>query len=588
MGLKTLWLKIKGDDKGLKKSLKSSEENVNKFGKTVKKLGGLIAGAFALRQLLRFGAEILNIAARAEGIERAFKKLDDPNLLNDLKRATRGTVDDLTLMQKAVQAKNFKIPLEQLSTYFKFATNRSIETGESVDYLVNSIITGIGRKSVLVMDNLGISAAELQDEVKRVGDFGAAAGIIIQRELEKAGDVADTMAIKIQAVATSWQNAKRSLGEYLAQSENLRKNLDEWAMFFDVMSSEQFTFWEKLIAVISDKKVVQLAKELALSTSTMQESTFTLYGSADRAGGAVDILLKALESFHTVKKPVEETLNTLNDKLSDLGEILKNTNIQDRERIKNLYSEIRATEALIKTIEDLKIVRKAMPGGAAKLPGKTELPSMAPAGIDTSALKDMGIAVNQYANDIWGLVDAIVALGSEASPALQEFANQMLAWQNMIFNVEEAIVSLAQNIAETLGEAIGKALAQGGFEDLGKNLLMNFADFLSQLGGLMVAYGVAVEAFSLLSKSPDPISAGLAIAAGLAAIAIAGVIKGAIAGSAKSLGGGGSSYGGSYAGATKSNNIQAYTSMIQVEGILKGSDIVIASKRYIDKRNIIT
>ena len=79
------------------------------------------------------------------------------------------------MIKQAVRASNFKVPLNQLATFFEFATKRAAQTGESVDYLVNSIIDGIGRKSTLVMDNLGISATELQAEIKKVGDFGQAA-----------------------------------------------------------------------------------------------------------------------------------------------------------------------------------------------------------------------------------------------------------------------------------------------------------------------------------------------------------------------------------------------------------------------------
>jgi len=194
MGLRSLILRIRGDNKNLKKSLKDSEKSVGGFGRTVKKLGGMLAGVFAIRQLIRFGKELIDIAAKAEGIEAAFSRLNAPGLLANLRDATRGTVTDLDLMQKAVQASNFKIPLDQLATYFRFATNRALETGESVDYLVDRIVMGIGRKSALVMDDLGISLTELQAEVKKTGDFGAGVGVIIQRELAKSGDVADTTA----------------------------------------------------------------------------------------------------------------------------------------------------------------------------------------------------------------------------------------------------------------------------------------------------------------------------------------------------------------------------------------------------------
>jgi hypothetical protein len=51
-------------------------------------------------------------------------------------------------MQGAVKASNFKIPLDQLASYFAFATKRARETGESVSDLVQNIVEGIGSKSI--------------------------------------------------------------------------------------------------------------------------------------------------------------------------------------------------------------------------------------------------------------------------------------------------------------------------------------------------------------------------------------------------------------------------------------------------------
>lgn len=195
--------------------LRAASGSMGQFASAIGRIGGVLAATFSVAAITKFTAESIKLAAQAEGIKAAFDKLNNPNLLADLQRATRGTVDNMTLMQKAVQANNFKIPLSQLATYFEFATKRAIETGQSVDYLVDSIITGVGRKSVLVMDNLGISAVELQEEVKKVGDFGVAAGNIIQRELGNMGAVADTAAVRFQTFRASVTNLKTSFGEFL-------------------------------------------------------------------------------------------------------------------------------------------------------------------------------------------------------------------------------------------------------------------------------------------------------------------------------------------------------------------------------------
>ena len=207
----------------LERGLKKSEGQVNSFSRNIQsgvtkamtKVGGAIAAAFAVERISAFISESVKLAAQAEGVEAAFNRLNQPGLLNNLRTATRGTIDDLTLMRQAVRAENFKVPLEQLATFFEFATKRSAQTGESVDYLVNSIIDGIGRKSTLVMDNLGISATELQEEIKKVGDFGEAAGNIIDRELGKMGEVALTTAQKMQQVNAELANTKTEFGQLI-------------------------------------------------------------------------------------------------------------------------------------------------------------------------------------------------------------------------------------------------------------------------------------------------------------------------------------------------------------------------------------
>ena len=216
MSEKEFKAKFTADNSDLKKKMTDVESRSQKFLGKMKGLGVALAGVFAVGKIIEFGKELLKLGGEVEGVRQAFNRLNDPTLLANMRKATRGTIDDLKLMQYAVKAENFQIPLSKLATYFEFATKRATQTGESVDYLVDSMITGIGRKSVLVMDNLGISAVALQDEVKKVGDFGLAAGNIIEREIGKMGDVVMTNAQRVDALKASWQNVKIQLSEKLA------------------------------------------------------------------------------------------------------------------------------------------------------------------------------------------------------------------------------------------------------------------------------------------------------------------------------------------------------------------------------------
>lgn len=132
------------------------------LGTMATKLAGLLGQQasklkdFALESA-RAGVEM---AEQADGVTKAFNAMDNPNLLDNLRKATKGTVNDVQLMTAAVQANDFRIPLEDLGKYLEFAQLKAQQTGQSVDYMTNSIVTGLGRKSPLILDNLGISAAE--------------------------------------------------------------------------------------------------------------------------------------------------------------------------------------------------------------------------------------------------------------------------------------------------------------------------------------------------------------------------------------------------------------------------------------------
>lgn len=157
----------------------------------------------------------MEMAAQADGVTKAFNAMDDPNLLDNLRKATKGTVNDVQLMTAAVQAKDFRIPLEDLGKYLQFAQLKAQQTGQSVDYMTNSIVTGLGRKSPMILDNLGISAAEISEKTKETGDFMQAVAKIVDTQLAEAGDTYVSAADKAAQKTAEWENAQRRLGEQL-------------------------------------------------------------------------------------------------------------------------------------------------------------------------------------------------------------------------------------------------------------------------------------------------------------------------------------------------------------------------------------
>lgn len=155
----------------------------------------------------------LEMAETADGVTKAFKDMDQPDLLENLRKATKGTVNDVQLMTAAVKANDFRIPLEDLGKYLEFAQLKAQQTGQSVDYMTDSIVTGLGRKSPLILDNLGISAAEISEKTKETGDFMKAVADIVDTQLAEAGETYISAADRAAQKTVELQNAQKALGD---------------------------------------------------------------------------------------------------------------------------------------------------------------------------------------------------------------------------------------------------------------------------------------------------------------------------------------------------------------------------------------
>ena len=220
----------------LEQRLKDVSGRISELKQNAKSLGelasddtvnGVLLGNLLTRGAELFGekarefkdsiAELINggleMAEQADGVTRAFNNLNQEGLLDNLRKATKGTVNDVQLMTAAVQANDFRIPLEDLGKYLEFAQLKAQQTGQSVDYMTNSIVTGLGRKSPMILDNLGISAAEISEKTKETGDFMKAVAEIVDTQLAAAGETYISAADRAAQKTVELQNAQKALGD---------------------------------------------------------------------------------------------------------------------------------------------------------------------------------------------------------------------------------------------------------------------------------------------------------------------------------------------------------------------------------------
>jgi hypothetical protein len=300
-------------EKQMGKVAAGSQGVSNKFGnlgQTITKVLALMATYAVVRffqeltmAAVNFVKEGIQMAAVAEGVRNAFNKLNQPNLLANLRAETKGMVNDFLLMQSAVRADKFNIPVEQLGKLLKFAQQRAQETGDSVDYLVNSIIMGIGRKSSLILDNLGISATRLQKEVGEAGDFTKGVINIVNEELEKQGNLALTSAEKAQQSAAKWQNAQLMIGTSL-----------KWVK--DGVSEMSGAVADAFVGLLDSSKATTLTETFlnikrAIVTLTGAIVTYTVITKAKVVANQLAVFWNTKLLQSTVALTIKEKLNTI-------------------------------------------------------------------------------------------------------------------------------------------------------------------------------------------------------------------------------------------------------------------------------------
>ena len=170
---------------------------------------GITALAGKLSDVTR---ESIELARSGEGVRQAFERLNRPDLLNSLREATHGTVTDIELMKSAVKFNDFNLNLDELGTMLAFAQQKAKDTGQSIDYMVDSIVTGLGRKSLMILDNLGLSATEIKDRMGDAGDMTKAVGEIIRDQMQNAGDYVETAADRAAKATVDAKNKMEEMG----------------------------------------------------------------------------------------------------------------------------------------------------------------------------------------------------------------------------------------------------------------------------------------------------------------------------------------------------------------------------------------
>ncbi|PVY43258.1 hypothetical protein [Pontibacter virosus] len=387
----------------LKKTAAVGRSGFDEFGNATQKSGGLMqslkgnvlqfAGAvgiaFGVQQVLQFGKELFDLAKKAEGVELAFARIGSREQMQKLREQTKGTVSDLQLMQSAVKASNFKIPLDTLGSGLAFAQKRARETGESVDFLVDSIVNGIGRKSPLILDNLGLSVTEIQKEFQKTGDFATAVGNIIQREMEASGESVNYLADRTDRLSATWENIRLGAGKFM-----------QW--LFDPTA-------------LDTERVAEMTEELAKNYGKIKELSIAALDSH------IDKLMDQKRELDAKRKQLVKDVEE--GRISDAaGQVKDSPLMYQSKAIENVLSQLQNQSKTLKEQERAKANILTITELQAKAEAKiTEAMNIIP---ETDKDKADRTRLLQEAEDIQKEIDLILGKGDKEAQKKRDEANK--------------------------------------------------------------------------------------------------------------------------------------------------------------------
>ena len=321
-------LLIKLGVRGARKSTKvigGVTNGLKGLAKEALKAGVVFYGAKGIIEGIKHTAQI---SGQLKGVEGGFKSLTKgiggaSDTLNKLQKATNGTVSNLDLMTQANNAMLLGIfeNNDQMGEMFDVAQRLGTALGKDTLFGVESLVTGMGRQSKLMLDNLGIivdvekaneeyaktlgkTSSELTDQEKKTA-FNNATMKEAKKLVESLGEEQLTTSDRINILKSSATNMAGVIGTALTPAFN--RSLDVMADFSVQVSNAVNTLSEldfgetgKNIIKNVDALLTAVGDSFMLVFDGMSEFfEFSFNKILPIAKSALDILIGAISGVAT-------------------------------------------------------------------------------------------------------------------------------------------------------------------------------------------------------------------------------------------------------------------------------------------------
>lgn len=195
------------------------------------KIGVLKTAAENAFQAAQGFVSLAKAGQEAAALDKSFRQLGgSAKSLEALKRATKNLIPDSQLKKMANTATLLGVNADKLDQFAQIAVGASQATGESVEHMFQSLVTGIARGSAQIIDNLGIQVKVADANTNMATRLGIATSALTDAQKKAAFEAevlnkaqrqlalgAGAQVSSIAQLETQWANLKGQLGGALAR-----------------------------------------------------------------------------------------------------------------------------------------------------------------------------------------------------------------------------------------------------------------------------------------------------------------------------------------------------------------------------------
>jgi hypothetical protein len=404
------------------------------------------AGLLAIKKAMDFAKQAADLAAQVNQATTALENMaaqvgtSADEIVRSMQYMSGQTLSQLDVLQAANRAALLGIPLDELDRLMQVARASATALGTDVSQMFDDIVTGIGRGSKMILDNLGIVFSAEEAYVK----FAEAQG-------------------KTVGQLTEFERKQAFLNATLEEGERIMKLVGEAGQ--EMTDTEPVQIYRAALKDLFS----EIGQNLLPMMNALRLEMANLLGDIETALRTKRLMKEALGIEPSTIQDIEE----LREKLSNLGERLKYLQQQREELVAfagtvagSLLGGPTALEELDRQIAEIvqqmsalqQEIQRLQKAGEGLGPALTIPPPVVPPWkeFNTEVEKLLGLedlvsdvsfsSLEQVNTFFWGLIDTMRAAGAPAE-ALSRAYRELFAWQEKFLQhqdqLEKAFVSPA-------------------------------------------------------------------------------------------------------------------------------------------------